>query len=385
MENGSKKQMVKTENGTLRALTEEEEAVIAENEEMEDYAAELMRQEEDKLQDDFTSEELREWECWAAKQSRKGPGVKRARVQVVVQGEGGRIIKKENWLVGLRDGEALAYSVSVQPQQVDEDDEPNPTAASSGEGASHEPDEDMRGCSSMEGAEPQQDGLLPVTGEDAPTMWNQPNWSDIKGFSVDDFMETPLASQFYVAWRKGEVTDSLIGRRFGYGVLGRFYGQKDWDEGTFEHEGGNVEGEDDERPVHAPTGGHAGGSGADETVSAGLAGGAGLQADAAGSEEADEPGEEHERRNGGGEGHVRPLHAPAGGHAGGTGADETVSAGLAGGVGVVSSQADVAGGEADGTGEEPSAALPSSTSERSAEPGSRRVEKGQTNLEHWLL
>ena len=37
-----------------------------------------------------------------------GPGVKRARVQVLVQGEGGRVIRKENWLIGLRDGESLA-------------------------------------------------------------------------------------------------------------------------------------------------------------------------------------------------------------------------------------------------------------------------------------
>ena len=38
----------------------------------------------------------------------------------------------------------------------------------------------------------------------------------------------------FAAWMMGEVTDNLIGRRFGYGVLGRFYGTRDWQQGTFD-------------------------------------------------------------------------------------------------------------------------------------------------------
>ena len=51
-------------------------------------------------------------------------------------------------------------------------------------------------------------------------------------------METPLGSRFYNEWKRGLVTDNLIGRRFGYAVLGRFYGQRDWENGVFEDEEG---------------------------------------------------------------------------------------------------------------------------------------------------
>ena len=96
MEDGSKKQVVREPDGAQRNLTEEEETIIAENGLMEEYAADMLREEDEKMLDNFTSTDLREWETWAARAGRSGPGVKRARVQVLVQGEGGRIIKQEN-------------------------------------------------------------------------------------------------------------------------------------------------------------------------------------------------------------------------------------------------------------------------------------------------
>ena len=163
--------VVKQPDGTQRDLTQDEEDTIAENEEMENYAAHLLRLEEERLHEDFTSTELREWEAWAAKAGRSGEGVKRARVQVLVQGQGGRIIRQENWLAGLRDGESLAYSVSVKPAEVDTDGDCDPTAASSGDVAPEEMD-------GPPAAEPEretqdalgQDALLPVSGLGAPDL-----------------------------------------------------------------------------------------------------------------------------------------------------------------------------------------------------------------------
>ena len=231
VENGSRKQVVMQSNGTQRNLTQDEEELIAENEEAEAFAAELLREEDERRQDVFTSVELREWEAWAARNSRIEPGAKRARVQVTVQGEGGRIVKQEDWLVGVKEGEYLAYSVSVH-QYANDEDTPDPQAASSGG-----PTAGTRGSEEGHDDVAETDvgrfeagsvGTLPVTGETAPAMWDEADRSSIKDFSVDDFMETPLAAKFFRAWAQGQVSDRLIGQRFGYGVLGRFYGRRDW-------------------------------------------------------------------------------------------------------------------------------------------------------------
>ena len=143
--------------------------------------------------------------------------------------------------MGVKEGEYLAYSVSVNQYADDEEDVPDPQAASS-EGpaaAEHGQEEGCGGTSgarAMEHVEPGggDDAMLPITGEKAPSMWAEEDYSNIRDFSVDDFMETPLAAKFFLAWTQGQVTDNLIGRRFGYGVLGRFYGKRDWQNGIFD-------------------------------------------------------------------------------------------------------------------------------------------------------
>ena len=231
-EEGSKKRVVQLEDGTQRNLTEKEEQEMLENELMEEIAAEELREEERLLWRDFHAAELRAWESWAAAsedfmQGRK----KRARVQILVQGQGGRIIKKENWLVGLGSGERLSYSVSVVQDAESEDDlEKDPTATSSER--REEVDKDTTDASRAEAAEAE--ATLPVTGEQPAAMWNEENASVAKDIDVDDFMCTPLAEKFYGFWRQGTVTDRLVGQRFGYGVLGRFYSQRLWDQGCFD-------------------------------------------------------------------------------------------------------------------------------------------------------
>ena len=65
-------------------------------------------------------------------------------------------------------------------------------------------------------------------------MWSEHDDSRPRDFSLDDFMATPIAEKFYRLWVRGEVTDNLIGRRFGYGALGRFYGKRDWESSVFD-------------------------------------------------------------------------------------------------------------------------------------------------------
>ena len=68
---------------------------------------------------------------------------------------------------------------------------------------------------------------LPVTGELPAEMWNEEDLSVAKDICVEDFMATELAKKFFCLWKEGKVTDRLVGSRFGYGVLGRFYGDRD--------------------------------------------------------------------------------------------------------------------------------------------------------------
>ena len=75
---------------------------------------------------------------------------------------------------------------------------------------------------------------LPVTGRSAADMWEAENRSVDKDIVVDDFMATELAKRFYELWKAGRVTDRLVGQRFGYGVLGRYYSQRLWDQGCFD-------------------------------------------------------------------------------------------------------------------------------------------------------
>ena len=233
-EGGSKKQVVQLENGTQRNMTEQEEQEILENELMEEIAAETMRLEEQRMWDEFHAADLRAWESWAASEDDYLQGKrKRARVQVLVQGQGGRIVRRENWLVGLGQGERLSYTVSVTADEgCDDDLEGDPTATSSTAGPQQLHDQEQA-SEGMVREDENAKATLPVTGEQPDDMWDE-NVSVNKDINVEDFMQTPLAGKFYAFWRKGTVTDRLIGQRFGYGVLGRFYSKKLWDDGCFD-------------------------------------------------------------------------------------------------------------------------------------------------------
>ena len=225
---------------------------MIENEVMEEMAAQALRQEEQQIWDDFHAADLASWEAWAAKQGNflQGPR-KRARVQVLVQGEGGRIVKRENWLFGLREGERLAYSINiVQSDGEQDDDQQDPTAASSGEPAAPaepvlagdleclEEEHELR---TLEAHRGNVADTLPISGTAAPDIWDdERNSRDAEDNSkidigeVGKFMDSGNGRRFYGLWKDGKVTDRCVGQQFGYAVLGRFYSQRDWDNGVFD-------------------------------------------------------------------------------------------------------------------------------------------------------
>ena len=357
---GSRIQVAQLEDGTQRDLTEAERDVILENEIMEEMAAESLREEEGLLWQDFHAADLRTWEAWTAANTDFLEGKrKRARVQVLVQGEGGRIIKRENWLFGLGQGERLSYAVNImQNMDDDEDDERDPTAAASDDallpGSPPEPrTEDDGEDDRMANAR-----VLPVTGEEAPDLWSEVDTSVDKDIVVDDFMATSLAAKFYEQWKTGQVTDRLIGQRFGYGVLGRFYSQRLWDQGCF----ADME-EGEGNSAAAPQ----------EPVRDMPADGEEDPAPVCGRQEEDD----HQEEDVGDIGNEEPAASEV---KGAEGLSETEEPGNA------EAEADAADLAASGTtSTEGSAAVATSATER-AEPGESILSGSrQTSLAHWLL
>ncbi|CAE7488269.1 unnamed protein product, partial [Symbiodinium pilosum] len=225
VENGSHKQMVQLENGTQRELSEEERAEMLENEILEEMVAESLRQEEHQMWEDFHAAEFRSWESWAAVQDDFLHGrKKRARVQ---------------------EGERLSYSVSVlQNDEGDEEDEPDPTAAASGDHgdpaiavrgqgvADHA--EQGAGVSNVDSTRTVED-VLPITGEKPAEMWDEINTSKpVVVANAESFVNTDNGKEAYSLWRQGKLTDRHIGNKYGYNVLGNFYGRRDWENGVFD-------------------------------------------------------------------------------------------------------------------------------------------------------
>ena len=128
VEGGSRVQVVRNASGRTRPLNQEEQAQIDLDEMVEEEAAEMERAEEARQWGLFMAGEYRSWEEWAVAAEVDGPPAKRARVQVLVQGLGGRVIRDVNWLVQLREGKQLSYSVKVQQAGLAEDEEGDPDA-----------------------------------------------------------------------------------------------------------------------------------------------------------------------------------------------------------------------------------------------------------------
>ena len=101
---GVKTQVAMLSNGTVRALTPDEQEEIMLAELAEEEAADMERDVEQTRLDSFAAGKYRDWEQWTVSSAMDGRDVKCARVLVSVQGEGGRFVRDANFLIPLRDG-----------------------------------------------------------------------------------------------------------------------------------------------------------------------------------------------------------------------------------------------------------------------------------------
>ena len=195
----------------MRELVPQERQQLQWDELVEDEAAAMEMQRERREWASQESDHYPTWQQWASAAVPPEQGVKRARVQVRVQGEDGRVVRDEHYNIALRDGEQLVYQVGVRTPVATEREAMGVYAAeatdslhSEGAGSSTDPPRHLRPASDE--------------GGDRSAQMNQ----DKTHIDAEEFAATPLGQKFYGEWKKGVVGPALIGQRFGYHVLGKF-------------------------------------------------------------------------------------------------------------------------------------------------------------------
>ena len=119
-DDGQGSQVAILHNGTTRPLTADEMAEISYHEDLEARAAEREAKEDESRWERFRAQCLQDEEDQAMRDamedSLREPPHKKARVKVIVEGAGGRVVRSEVFNMVVHDGEALTYKIMVLPK-----------------------------------------------------------------------------------------------------------------------------------------------------------------------------------------------------------------------------------------------------------------------------
>ena len=150
----------------------------------------------------------------------EGQAVKRARVHIRIQGEHGRVVREENYLVPVRDGEQLAYEVRVQPSTPQSEMGAYAEEALRGQAMNEGDAQDQGGQSA--GASSSTSPLMGNANENEGMLdlqiWStqqQTGRQDKGHIDPEEFAATPIGKKFYQEWKAGRVGPQVIGSRFG--------------------------------------------------------------------------------------------------------------------------------------------------------------------------
>ena len=207
---GSQIQVARLANGSVRDMLPEEVEIRNWAEAIEAEAAEEERQREQKRWGELSSSSYTSWAQWSLANQDEGPDVKRARVQIRIQGEGGRVVRDEHYMVALRDGEQLAYQVSVRSPLM----EPEDKGIYVQQAEEHVVSTAARGSGQSSAPGPEASGVA--------DEGDETGCQDKDHIDVEEFVASPLGKKFYEEWKAGRAGPQIIGRRFGYGVLGAY-------------------------------------------------------------------------------------------------------------------------------------------------------------------
>ena len=113
-------------------------------------------------------------------------------------------------MIALRDGEQLAYQVSVRSPFMEKEDK----------GVYVQQAEEHMASTEARGS-----GQVTTPDAEASDMVDEGDevgCQDKDHIDVEEFVASPLGKKFYEEWKEGRVGPQIIGRRFGYGVLGAY-------------------------------------------------------------------------------------------------------------------------------------------------------------------
>ena len=223
-EQGCSSMVAVLQNGTTRPLTSDEEAEVAYHEDLEQRAAEEEAHLDAHRWSLFRAQCLQDEEDEAMKTAMEDgedvPPHKKARVRVVVEGEGGRVVRSEVFNMVVRDGESLTYKIMVLPK-----DDPEVQALrqqqehrQQGHEQGHEQDGEEESSASAE--------TVPVDAKGKAI----PEPVQVPEQELEAFMKTPEGERYYQKWLRGDITCKMVRMRSGAGLLAKFHGRKVDDE-----------------------------------------------------------------------------------------------------------------------------------------------------------
>ena len=212
-EEGQANMMAVLQDGSSRPLTEEEAAEFAYHESLEQRAAENESKLDEQRWALFRAQCLQDEEDDVMREAMTEdgdvPSRKRAKVRVVVEGEGGRIVRSEVFNLVVNEGESLTYKIMVLPK-----DDPEVSALRRQQQQRQQDEEGATSDASADTVPVDQHGhVLP---EPAPVP--EPE--------LEAFMQTPEGEKYYKKWLKGDISSKMVRIRLGAGLLAKFHGRK---------------------------------------------------------------------------------------------------------------------------------------------------------------
>ena len=215
-EDGQGSQVAILQNGTTRPLTSEEMAEIAYHEELETQAAECEAKADEYRWEMFRAQCLQDEEDEAMKEAMEEstgqPPHKKARVKVIVEGTGGRVVRSEVFNMAVQEGEALTYKIMVLPRN-----DPEVQAMRD----LQEGRERRDAAGGDEGSNASADTV--VVGEDGKPL---PEPAPRTNEEMHAFLATEQGEKYYQEWNAGRISCKQVCMRSGAGLLAKFFSRR---------------------------------------------------------------------------------------------------------------------------------------------------------------
>ena len=217
-EPGGYAQVAVLQNGTTRALTQEEQEEIAYHEELECRAAEREAKADEHRWELFRAQCLQEEDQAmkdAMEESVLEQPYKKAKVKVIVEGTGGRVVRSEVFNMVVHEGEALTYKIMVLPKN-----DPEIEAMRDSQAQRQQRQQGQEGDLSNVSEASADTVIADVHGRPllAPVQ--------ISDAEMHAFLSTEEGQKYYKAWSNGEISCKQVCMRSGAGLLAKFFSRQ---------------------------------------------------------------------------------------------------------------------------------------------------------------